>query len=335
MVRTERPAPTAWVGIDVSQHTLDACLLPAPGGKPRSASFANDDAGHATLIAWADEHAEGATLGFCLESTGAYGEALATALADDARHVAVVNPARVKYAGLMRGQGNKTDRADARLIAEYATRERPAAWQPPRPEVRELQALSRRRDDLRQLAAREKTRLATPNLTADIRKSLTRTVAFLEKEADRLHGQADELIAASERLRADDALLRTIPGVGPVAAHAILAELPDPSRFDSAQQAAAYAGLAPREYRSGTSVKKRTRLSKAGNARLRKALYLPAMTAVRFNPLVGAFYARLVEAGKPKMAALGACMRKLLMIAYGVLKSRTAFDPKRGSKMAP
>src|SRR5437879_3527453 len=110
MVRTARPAPAAWVGIDVSQHTLDACLLTAPGGKPRCASFDNDDRGHAALAAWADEHAGGATLGFCLESTGAYGEALACALADAGRHAAVVNPARVKYAGLMRGQGNKTDR---------------------------------------------------------------------------------------------------------------------------------------------------------------------------------------------------------------------------------
>jgi hypothetical protein len=95
--------------------------------------------------------------------------------------------------------------------------------------------------------------------------------------------------------------------------------------------AVAYAGLAPREYRSGTSVKKRTWLSKAGNARLRKALYLPALTATQFNPVVTAFYERLVAAGKPKMAALGACLRKLLMIAYGMLKSRTAFDPTRGS----
>src|SRR5256714_6880486 len=99
--------------------------------------------------------------------------------------------------------------------------------------------------------------------------------------------------------------------------------------------AAAYAGLAPRQYRSGTSVRKRTRLSKAGNARLRKALYLPALTAIRFNPLVGVFYERLVAAGKAKMAAVGACMRKLLMIAYGVLKSRTPFDPSRGRKMVP
>lgn len=186
MDRHETPAPAAWVGIDVSQHTLDACLLPASGGKPRPAPFANDDASHAALAAWTDEHARGAAVGFCLESTGAYGEALACALADAGRHVAVVNPARVKYAGLMRGQGNKTDSADARLIAEYAARERPPAWQPPRPEVREWQALSRRRDDLRQLAAREKTRLAAPGLTAATRRSIAHTAAFLEKEADRL-----------------------------------------------------------------------------------------------------------------------------------------------------
>ena len=333
MVRTEHPAPTAWVGIDVSKDTLDACLLPAPDAKPRAKAFANDADGHAALAAWADGHAGEAAVGFCLESTGPYGEALATALADAGRHVAVVNPARIKYAGLMRGQGNETDRADARLIAEYAHRERPAPWQPPRPEVRELQALSRRRDDLRRLAAGEKTRLAAPGLTAAVRKSLARAVAFLEREAGRLQEQADALVAASETLRADRDLSRTIPGIGPVAANAILAELPAPARFASAQQAAAYAGLAPRQYRSGTSVRKRTRLSKAGNARLRKALYLPAMTALRFNPLVAAFYARLVAAGKPKMAALGACMRKLLMIAYGVLKSRTPFDPSRGAKM--
>jgi transposase len=333
MDHTHRPAPAAWVGIDVSQHTLDACLLPAPGAKPRSAAFANDDAGHAALRAWADGHAPDTLVGFCLESTGAYGEALAQSLHDAGRHVAVVNPARVKYAGLMRGQGNKTDKADARLIAEYATRERPPAWTPPRPEVRELQALTRRRDDLRRLAAREKTRLAGPGLTAAERKSVRRTADFLAREADRLERQADELIAASEGLRADRELLESIPGVGPTTAQAILAELPEPARFASAQQAAAYAGLAPREYASGTSVRKRTRLSKAGNARLRKALYLPALTALRFNPLLRALFDRLVAAGKAKMAAVGACMRKLLMIAYGVLKNRAPFDPQWGSRM--
>jgi transposase len=117
MGHTPRPAPAAGVGIDVSQHTLAACLLPADGGRPRFGVFANDPAGQAALGTWADRHAAGAPLSFCLEGAGAYGGALARALAGAGRHVSVANPARVKYAGLMSGRGNKTDRADARLIA--------------------------------------------------------------------------------------------------------------------------------------------------------------------------------------------------------------------------
>jgi transposase len=166
-----------------------------------------------------------------------------------------------------------------------------------------------------------------PRLGRPARKSITRTAAFLEREADRLQGQADALIAASAALAAARDLLRGIPGVGAVTAAAPLAELPEPARFASAQQAAAYPGLAPREYRSGSRVRRRTRLSKAGNARLRKALDLPTLTAIRFNPLLRRSFERLVAAGKARMAAVGACMRKLLMIAYGVLKNRTPFDP--------
>jgi len=332
MHRQDHSAPTTWIGIDVSKDTLDACLLPADG-KPRSRSFRNDPSGHAELLAWADGCCPaGAVLGFCLESTGAYGAALATALAAADRHVSVVNPARIKYAGLMRGQGNKTDKADAKLIAEYAARERPPAWRPAPAETLALQALVRRRDDLRELAARERGRLAAPGLTRATQKSVARTIAFLDREADRLQRQADALVAATPQLQADGDLLQSIPGVGTVTAHAILAELPEPSHFASAQQAAAYAGLAPREYRSGASVRRRTRLSKAGNARLRKALYLPTLTAIRFNPLLRGFFERLVAAGKARLAAVGACMRKLLMIAYGVLKSRVPFDPSWAPK---
>ena len=191
----------------------------------------------------------------------------------------------------------------------------------------------RRHDDLRQLAAREKGRLAAPGLTPATQRSIRRTATFLEKEADRLQGQADALIADDESLAASRQLLESIPGIGATTAATVLGELPDPTHFARAQQAAAYAGLAPREYRSGTSVRKRTRLSKAGNARLRKALYLPALTAIRFHPLLGGFFERLVAAGKSRMAAVGACMRKLLMIAYGVLKNGVPFDPSWGRKM--
>jgi transposase len=329
MYRHDHPAPAAWVGIDISKDTLDACLLPVHG-RPRCHSFRNDAAGHAALLAWADAHARGA--GFCLESTGTYGTALATTLAEAGRHASVVNPARIKYASLARGQGNKTDKADARCIAEYARDRRPPAWHPAPAETRELQGLVRRRDDLLRLAAREKGRLAVPGLTAAVRESVERTVAWLEGEAQRLQGLADDLIAGSEQLRADRALLESIPGVGPSTAQAILAELPPVGQVPTAQQAAAFAGLAPRQYQSGVTVRKRTRLSKAGNARLRKALYLPALTAIRFNPLLRALYERLTGAGKAKMAAVGACMRKLLMIAYGVLKNRAPFDPSWAMK---
>src|SRR6516165_4019198 len=170
---------TAFVGIDVAKATLDACLL-GPGGRARRAAFANDAAGHAALLAWADRHAAGAALHFCLEATGPYSEAPAAALAQAGRRVSVANPARVK--------------AHARAIAEFARDRNPPAWRPPAPEVRELQALVRRRDDLREMAAREKGRLDSPVLTRAARKSVERAVKFLGREADRVQAAADDLI---------------------------------------------------------------------------------------------------------------------------------------------
>src|SRR5262249_23591701 len=142
----------------------------------------------------------------------------------------------------------------------------------------------------------------------------------------------DALIAAAPALRADRDLLETVPGVGRRTATAVLAELPPSGQLPRAESAAASGGLAPAEVRSGTSVKKRTRLRKAGNPRPRKALFLPAQAAVRFNPILRGFFMRLVAAGKTTMQAIGACMRKLLMICYGVLKNRAPFDPGWASK---
>jgi transposase len=309
--------PTIFVGIDVSKDTLDACLL-LPQGKERQAAFTNDARGHAALLAWADRYADGLALHFCLEATGPYSEAPADALADAAG-----------------GQGNKTDPADARAVAQFARDRCPPAWQPPPPEVRALQGLVRRVDDLVEMAAREKGRLASPALTKPARRSVQRTIRLLKREADKVRAEVDALVAASPPLRADRELLESITGVGRQTATTVLAELPAVERLPSAESAAASCGLAPREFRSGTSVKRRTRLSKAGNARLRKALYLPTLTAIRFNPLLKGFFERLVKAGKPKMQAVGACMRKLVMVCYGVLKNRAPFDPDWASKKAP
>jgi transposase len=204
---------TAFVGIDVSKATLDACLL-RPRRKARAAAFANDAAGHAALAEWADRLAGGAALHFCLEATGPYSEGVATALADAGRLVSVANPARVKAHAAAAGQGNKTDPADARAVAELARDRHPPAWPPPPPEVRELQGLVRRRDDLREMAAREKGRLGSPALTRAARRSIERAVRFLSREADRVPAEADARIAASPALRADRAVLASIPGVG-------------------------------------------------------------------------------------------------------------------------
>ena len=323
---------TTAVGIDVSKDTLDACLL-SPDGTARQRVFANTPAGFAALVAWADRHAGGHPRHFGMEATGPYSHGLAAHLHAAGRLVSVVNPTRIRHAGLMRGRGNKTDAADAKLIAEYTRRECPPAWTPPPPEVQELQALVRRADELTELAAREKGRLASPALSRAVRQSTERTVRWLEREAAKVRAAADAVVAASPKLTDDRALLESIPGVGRQTATTLLAELPAVERLPSAQSAAAYCGLAPREFRSGTSVKKRTRLSKAGNARLRKALFLPTQTAVRFNPLLRQFFARLVAAGKPKMQAVGACMRKLVMLCYGVLKNRSPFDPNWTSKI--
>ena len=322
----------AVVGIDVSKATLDACLL-APDGATREKGFPNTPAGFAALLAWADRHAPGADARFGMEATGGYEDAVASVLHAAGRAVSVVNPTRIKYAGVMRGRRNKTDKADARLVAAYTRDEAPPAWSPPSPEVRELQALVRRRDDLRQLAAHEKARLDAPLLTATARKSVARVIKLLGKEADAMQAAADTLIAATPALVSDRDLLASIPGVGTQTASMVLAELPSLDRVPSAQAAAAYAGLSPREFKSGSSVRGRTRLSKAGNARLRKALYLPTLTAVRFNPVLAGFFARLVAAGKPKMQAVGACMRKLVMLCYGVLKNRQPFDPAWSSRI--
>jgi len=158
--------------------------------------------------------------------------------------VGVNNPTRVKHAGVMRGRRNKTDKADARLIAAYTRDENPPPWAPPTPEVRELQALVRRRDDLRQLAAHEKARLDAPLLTPAAQKSVARVIKLLGKEADAMQAAADALIAATPTLAADAGLLVSIPGVGTQTASTILAELPALDRVPSAQ--AAYCWLSPR-----------------------------------------------------------------------------------------
>jgi transposase len=188
------------------------------------------------------------------------------------------------------------------------------------------------------MRVQEKNRLQLPGHAQPVRQSIQETITFLDQQVASLQQQISEHIDNTPGLKADKELLVSIPGIGDIAAQQILAELPEVSQFAGAESVAAFAGLAPQEFRSGKSVHKRTRLSKAGNRHLRQAVYFPAITAIGHNPLVRALYERLIASGKPRMAAVGAAMRKVLMLAYGVLKTRQPFDPNwagRSGQSAP
>ncbi len=322
----------AWVGIDVSKLKLDACFLDE-NGTTRHKSFSNSAAGFAQLLAWTLKHAQERPCHLALEATACYSEGIALFLYEQGQWVSVLNPARLRFAALAAGAGNKTDKADARLIADFCRKENPPSWQPPSPELRTLADLVRRREDLLQMLQQDKNRKEQANLCKAAKQSLQRNVRWLEREVARVEKEITQHLGSHPEIAAQAALLESIPGISSITAQKILAELGGaPERFASASSAAAYAGLAPREHRSGTSVKKKTQLSKRGNAALRKAMYFPTVTALRCNPLVKAFYERLVASGKRKMVALAAAMRKLLRIALGVLRSGKPFDPSWAQK---
>jgi transposase len=314
------PMRTA-VGIDVSKDKLDVCVM-VEGGHARLFTVKNDKKGHAELLRKCPEGAA-----FCMEATGAYHFGLAAFLCEKGLAVSVENPRRAKHYGLAVGALQKTDRCDARLIARHCLALSPAPWALSDPVLRELAALDRRLEDLARISNQEGNRLEDAWLPAEVRRSVTAVLRLLEKQAKALRSRMLELVAGHERLSREFALLLTVPGVGERAAAGLLAHAGDLASYDSAEGLAAKAGLHPVVRRSGTSVDRRTRISKAGSAPLRKRFYMPALVAVRHNPPVKAFYERLVARGKNKKAALVACERKLLMLCYGVVKSQRPFDP--------
>jgi transposase len=325
------------LGIDVSKATLDAVLLlDEAARKPRHRVFANTSEGHHQLLSWLQEGQDNQDNGAdvvrsCLEATGTYAEAVALALHEAGHRVSLVNPAQVRAFGQSQLKRTKTDKADALMIARFCAMHEPPAWSPCAPELRELQALVRRVEALEEMKRMEENRLEvsiTGGVACEaVRASLQDHIRYLEAQIEAARRQIHEHIQGHPDLKAQSHLLQSIPGIGSVTAAVVLAEVGDFSRFESARQVAAFAGLAPRLRESGSSVRGKPRLSKVGSPRLRKALYFPAITALRFNPLIQALGARLSAQGKCKMLIIGAAMRKLLLLAYGVLKSARPFDP--------
>lgn len=314
------------LGIDIAKLKFNACLIDA-GGKLQHKVFPNTDAGFRQLAEWLARRVP-VRANACLEATGAYGEALALFLREAGHAVSVVNPAAVKAFAASRLSRTKTDRVDAELIARFCVTQQPPAWTPPAAEVRELQALVRRLEALVEMRVAEENRLSAGAAVEAVRESVEEHIAYLVEQIRRTGKLIRERINSHPSLKGQAELLDTIPGIGEATAAALLAEVPDISQYRSARQVAAFAGLVPRERQSESSVKGRVRLSKIGNSRLRKALYFPAVTALRCSPFFQEWAEGLRRRGKSKMAVIGAAMRKLVHLAYGVLKSGRPFDPQ-------
>ncbi len=319
------------IGVDVSKAKLDCMWLrDKASGKVKSKAFKNSPAGHKEFLEWI-----GANLGDALEdvqcvmeATGIYHEALAYSFYAAGIEVVVVNPAHVhSYAGSL-GRRSKTDRKDSWVIAQFAATHQLRPWQPEAEEIRLLKALVARYDTISKDVQREENRLEKAEISQPssvVVDSILAVLKQLKEEKQRLNDLIDDHIDQNPGLKKDHDLLKSIPGVGTVVARSMLGLIRS-REFESGRECAAFIGLVPIHHESGTSVNAPPRLSKAGDARIRAKLYMAAVVATRHNQDIQQQYKRLLKRGKSKMSALGAAMRKLVHICFGVLKHQTKYQ---------
>jgi transposase len=261
-----------------------------------------------------------------MEATGVYWERVAEDLADHGFAVSVINPAQIKAFAAALGVRTKTDVVDAKVIAEFCASQAPAVWQPPSKNVRRLRALVGRREALVELRTQEMNRLEVA-VTDPVRKSIEQVLVTLNDQIADIERQIAKDVDDDPTLREQRDLLASIPGIGDKTIATFLSHYGGELRFQNARQAVAFAGLDTKQHESGTSVRGKPRLSKVGHGSIRRAVYMPAVVAMTRTTWGRAFASRLTAAGKPKKLILGALMRKIVAIAYGVLKSGTPFNP--------
>ena len=285
------------------------------------------------LVSWL-ESAGARDVHACLEATGQYGEGIAYHLCEQGYKVSVVNPRCIQAYRASKLRRFKSDKGDAELIAVYCERECPLLWSPPEESVRELKYLVRHLDALKKSYQQERNRLESGVSSRRVRSDLEAHIAFLDDQIEKLTRDINRHIEQHPDLKQQKDLLTSIPGIGDLTAAVLLAEVRDMRGFKSARELAAYAGVVPRQHNSGSSVHKKPRMAKTGNGRLRKALYMPAVVAKNHNPLAKALSERMTETGHCAMEIIGAIMRKLLHLAYGVIKTGKPFDPNHCSQTA-
>ena len=313
------------LGIDVSKNTLDASMSSC--NKVRSKSFANSPDGWRHLLGWLigqkirRVHA-------CLESTGRYSLGIACKLNEAGHVVSIVNPAQIRDFARTKLGRNKTDAVDASHIREYCELFKPPPWAPPSHAHRQLGELQTIRAGIVAGLTEWKNRKNSGMVDAMAQSLADATISHFTSQLGAVEKAIAQAIDNDSDLRRKRDLLLSISGVGETLAGVVLAELPGPDVLRSSAEAVAYTGLNPRRHQSGTSIDRLTRISKIGNAVLRAALYMPAMSAMRYNPAIVALVTRLKAKGRlnPKQIVVAA-MRKLLVLCFGVLKTGKPFDP--------
>jgi transposase len=318
---------TLYVGIDVAKAKVDIATT-ADGKKILSnATFDNNLEGFKKLNKWIKKHFSNiAKIHFCMESTGIYHEEIAEFLQKQNFIVSVINPYQSKAFASSQLLRTKNDKVDAGLLASYCAIHQPKETVKMLEEVRKLRRLVRFLNTQIEARAKEKIRLHSIK-DDDVAHVLKGTILSLSESIAQVEKLIKEHVKKYSKLKHQVDLLKTIPGIGDKTAYEILAEIHiEDGQNINVKAQVAHAGLAPREFQSGSSVKGRPRICKTGNANLRRALYLPAMCATQKNPVLNEFYHRLINAGKPKMVALVATMRKLLVIAIGILRNDVPFD---------
>jgi len=312
-----------YLGIDVAKAKLDCALL-LPNGKFRTkSSLPNTPKGFAELADWLNAQQAG-LVHVCMEATGIYWEGIAEHMSNAGHTVSVVNPFQIKSfanACLVR---SKTDKIDARLIARFCAERHPEPWQAPSASEQTLKALVLRLDALQAMRVQEINR--TEVARDAVRDGILAHIDWLDGQIKALLRKIREHIDNDPDLKAKRELLESIPGVGEHTIALLLAFCVHPGRFRNARQAVAFAGLDPRQHESGSTVRGKPRLSKIGHRVLRKTLYMPAMVALYKTHWGQQFHQRLTSAGKAPMLIIGAMMRKLIHVAFGVLKSGLPFN---------
>ena len=319
--QTQKGESMTFIGIDVSKAKLDVASFCAETGEIQRAMFKNTVKGHDSLNIWLEAFP---SCRVALEATGSYHQRLVLSLQAQDIYVSVLNPAQVSYFIKSQQRRNKTDQADALWLAVYARERQPAMTasldHSRQSLAREIQAIAKE-------ITRLKNRLEAAEhgqVHGNVVSSLKRRIASLEDEKRTLEEELEKETRQSSAQQLD--LLVTIPGIAVRTACLVLAEVGDPRRFLSARKLVAFAGLTPSRFESGSSVKKRSQISRLGSAHLRHILYMPCLAAIRFNPIINDFFSQLVKRGKHKKVAVIACMAKLLKIIFGVLSHQKPFD---------